>query len=225
MRSSNIPADSGVWGGTMAKCEENYRRYRSALFFIFLIFLIIGNMNCRRPRFQAYDGTWWVNIPLDQRLGFIDGFVDCYTYGSRKEEKLQKPRNWYQAAVSAYYEKNGDDREMLVGQVLIRVAETSEAPSPVGQDSPKEARPNGVFDGTVWLKYSEKERIGFVEGNLNALMPQTSRLASFPENPQYYADAISKRYETSRVDQGDSVKQRIGEILWVLRNRGQQASK
>ena len=187
------------------------------------MFLIIGNIHCRRPRFQAYDGTWWVNTPLDQRLGFIDGFVDCYTYGSRKEEKLQKPRNWYQAAVSAYYEKNGG--EMLVGQALIRVAETLEASSLAGQGSPNEARPNGAFDGTVWLKYSEKERIGFVEGYLNALMPQTSRLTSFPKNPQYYADAISKRYETSRVDRDDSVKQRIGEILWGMRNRGQQASK
>ncbi len=202
----------------MANCEENYARYRITLFCVFMMFLITGSIHCSRPRFQRYDGTWWANTPSGQRLGFIDGFVDCYTYALRKEERLQKPRNWYHSAISDYYKNNGGDKEMLVGQVLIRVAETSETSSLAGRESPNEAKPDRVFDGTVWLNYSEKERIGFVEGYLNALMPQTSRSVSFPKNPEYYADSISKRYTT----QADSLKQRISEVLWGMRNRWRQ---
>ena len=213
----------------MIPSKEQYWQYRITLFLILAIFFISGSIACNRPkRFQGYDGIWWMNTPVDQRLGFIDGFVDCYTYGFREGKKLWKPRTWYQAAISAYYEKHSGDDSMRVGQVLIRVAESTEAASPAGWESLNIVKQNGAFDGLVWLNYSKKERTGFVEGFLNAMMPQTSRSVSFPNNPEYYADAITKRYSVSTTDQlqanipNDSLKQRIVEVLWGLRNRGQQ---
>jgi hypothetical protein len=213
----------------MIPSKEKYWQYQIPLFLILAIFSISGSIACKRPqRFQAYDGIWWINTPVGQRLGFIDGFVDCYTYGFREGEKLWKPRTWYQAAISAYYEKHSGDDSMRVGQVLIRVAESTDASSLAGGESLNIAKQNGAFDGLVWLNYSQKERIGFVEGYLNAMMPQMSRSVSFPKSPEYYADAITKRYSVSTIDQprtnipNDSVKQKIAEVLWGMRNRGQQ---
>jgi hypothetical protein len=93
----------------MPRSEEKVWQYRISLFLIFAIFPILGNVACKRTqRFQAYDGTWWMSTPLDQRLGFVDGFVDCYTYG----QQSTKPRNWCQAAISAYYEKHSGETFM-----------------------------------------------------------------------------------------------------------------
>jgi hypothetical protein len=200
------------------------RHHRATAFLILSILLIIGNFACkRRKEFHGYDGTWWTVTPPDQKSGFIEGFIDCYTYSLHEGDKLQRPSSWYQKAISAYYREYGE-RSMTVGRVLIQVAETA---SPGGSESSDQARPGSGINREVWLAYSEKKRIGFVEGFLNALMPQDSRAASFPKNPEYYAKAITRQCsdpiggQPQTGAQGAFVRQKtIGELLWDMRNRG-----
>jgi hypothetical protein len=206
----------------MTHCEEARRRYLVFSILVFAISFTVGDIGCRRShRFQGYNGKWWKNTPQDQLLGFIDGYVDGYTANPDKAETLQRPRSWYLASISDYYDQHSEDASMLVGQVLVRVADS--AKTPAGGE-------NRRIDGFVWQKYSNKERLGFVEGFLNALMPQTSRSVIFPRSSEYYANAITNFYRTGHMDQNfqnarnEILEKRIGEILWNMRNKGQQAA-
>lgn len=172
-----------------------------------------------------------MNTPLNQRMGFIDGYVDGYYYGLGEGEELNRRRSGLQAAITAYYQTHSADKEMPVGQVLRRVTKKVEASSPAISASPIEAKQSGEFDGLVWRHYSEKERIGFVEGFLNALMPQTSRKVIFPKSPEYYSDEISSWYGFDRFNNhhgkipDEMLKHRIGQILWAMRNTGSGPQK
>ncbi len=207
--------------------EKPQKCHLSALSLICAMLLICSCLSCSRTQgFRGYDGSWWMNTPLDQRLGFIDGYVNGYYYGPGEGKALNRRRSGLQAAISAYYQTHRGDMEMLVGQVLRRVTKEVEASSPDISASPIEAKQGGEFDGLVWWHYSEKERIGFVEGFLNALMPQTSRRVSFPKSPEYYADEISSWYGFDRFDNNhgkipdEMLKHKVGQILWAMRNTG-----
>lgn len=180
---------------------------RTSSLFVFAIFLIFSNFACKRHKeFQGYDGTWWRVTPLDQKLGFIEGFVECYTYGLREGEKLQRPPSWYQTAISSYYREYGDG-SMTVGRALIQAAEKS--------PFTKSEFSNRAINREAWMTYSAKKRLGFVEGYLNALMPQDSRAANFPRNPEHYAKAI-----TGQCSDTTGSQKTIAEILWDMRSKG-----
>lgn len=194
------------------------KKYLPALILILMISLLTANAACtRRSRPFAYNGVWWVNTPLEQRLGFIDGFLDCHNYALQEPEKLTDSRSSYETAVSKYYDEHRGDRSMLAGRVLVRVADNLS----------KGGKPGEVYDGRIWLKYSEKERMGFVEGYLNALMPTSSRSVRFPKSPEYYANRITRWYSIASPDTSqsgnldDPLKQKISKILWGMRNSGQ----
>jgi hypothetical protein len=183
------------------------KHYRISVFLILSILIITGSFACRRHKeFQGYDGTWWNVTPLDQQLGFIEGFLECYTYGLREGEKLRRPRSWYQTAISSYYREYGDS-SMTVGRVLIQAAEKS--------PFTKSEFSNQAIKREAWLTYSEKKRLGFVEGYLNALMPRDSRAAVFRKNPEHYAKAITRQCSDPTGSQ-----KTIAEILWDMRNKG-----
>jgi hypothetical protein len=212
---------------TMAYNAGKHWQNRMSLLLI-PIFLFVMGSSCRirSKSFQGYDGTWWKNTPLDQRMGFVDGFVDCHTYGCSKDSKLCKIQNDLEPAISSYYAKHYFEKSTLVGEVLIRVAETMGNPSMEGPASPALPQRTGALDGLTWIKYTPKKRLGFVEGYLNALMPQTSRSAIFPKNPQYYTDATTRFYGVSSLGpsqtgtRDDPLKQQIGKVLWSMRNQG-----
>ena len=169
-----------------------------------------------------------MNTPPDQQLGFIDGYVDGYYYEPGEEGALKKRRTRLQAAISEYYQTHSADQEMLVGQMLRRVVEPFKVSAGASSASPGDAQRGGDFDGLVWLHYSEKERIGFVEGFLNALMPPTSRRVNFPKSAGYYAAEISKWYGIDRTDPNggkisdELLKHKIGQVLWAMRNMGKR---
>ena len=211
----------------MAHTAGKHWQHRIALLLILVSLFALGSISCKRSRsFQGYNGTWWKNTPLDQRLGFIDGFVDCRTYGCQKEGSLCTIQNELEAAISSFYAKNRSEKSMLVGEVLLRVAKSANTSAIEESTSPKPAQETEAFDGQVWLKYSAKKRLGFVEGYLNALMPQTSRSSAFPKNPEYYSDAITRFYSASSANQSakgtreEILKQLIGKVLWSMRNQG-----
>ena len=169
-----------------------------------------------------------MHTPPDQQLGFIDGYVDGYYYKPGEEEALKKRRSGLQAAVSEYYRTHRADKEMPVGQVLRKVVDPLEVSSSAVSASPGDAQRGGGFNGLVWLHYSEKERIGFVEGFLNALMPPTSQKVNFPKGPEYYVREISSLYGIDRSNPGrnkisdEILKRKIGQVLWALRNTGKR---
>lgn len=169
-----------------------------------------------------------MNTPSDQQLGFIDGYVDGYYYEPGEEEALKKGRTRLQAAISDYYQAHSADKKMLVGQVLRRVVEPFDISSSAGSASPGDVQRGVGFNGLVWLHYSEKERMGFVEGFLNALMPPTSQKVNFPKGPEYYVREISSWYGIERSNTGqikisdEILKHKIGQVLWALRNTGKR---
>jgi hypothetical protein len=215
--------------GLMAFCEREYYRHRFAVLFviIFSVF-VLGSIGCKRTRsFQGYDGTWWEYVPLEQRLGFIDGFVDFYTFGCRKEGSLCQERNKFADAITSYYANHLEDESMTVGAVLIRVAKASGATSFEGWNPPASEEETGAFDGRAWAKYSTKERLGFVEGYLNALMPQSSRAANYPRSSEYYAKAVTRFYSMPVINASQPdvreypLNRQIGKILWDMRSQRQ----
>ena len=114
---------------------------------------------------------------------------------------------------------------MKVGAVLIRAAKSAGATVFEGWEPPGAAEETGAFDGLAWAKYSTKERLGFVEGYLNALMPQSSRSSNYPRSSEYYAKAVTRFYSTpvTNPSQPDvreyPVKRQIGRVLWEMRNQ------
>ena len=210
----------------MAQCRRKDLRHPLVLFVAFILLVIAGSISCRRSHsFQGYDGTWWGYVPLDQRLGFIDGFVDYYSFGCRKESNLCKERNKFETAISAYYAKHPEDESMKVGGVLIRAAKSAGFTSFDGWEPPDSSAETGAFDGLAWAKYSTKERLGFVEGYLNALMPQSSRSSNYPRSSEYYAKAVTRFYSTPSTNPSQPdvreypVKRQIGRVLWDMRSK------
>lgn len=208
----------------MTHCWGKQRQCRIALLLISFSSLVLGGTACKRSQqFYGYDGAWWKNTPVDQRLGFVDGFLAYYTSDCRKEESLCKARKEFESAISTHYRQNPGEKSVLAGQVLIQIAKAKGAASFEKWEAPDLTKNAGEFNGHAWLKYSAKERMGFVEGYLNALMPQTSRSAKYPRSPEYYAKAITAFYRDSSSPPGavDPADRQISEILWDLRSKGQ----
>lgn len=181
-------------------------------------FLIMNSIACKRNQpFRGYDGKWWEKTPADQQLGFVDGYLDHLTADLRRGSGWPKPHSWYQSAISQHYSRLGSDTSELVGQVLSRLTEAKLSSLPANAGRSGEP---GPLDGRAWNTYSEKRRMGFVEGYLNALMPRTSRARVFPRSPEQYANAVTRWYAAYNLDEAtdDRTKKRIGEVLWNLRN-------
>lgn len=193
--------------------SERRRRQHWIIWGPALILLIAaGIAGCKRNTAHHYDGIWWEKTPPDQRLGFIEGFVDCYTYGCSKEVALCSKRKDLEKAVSSYYQKFGGDESKLVGEVLVEIS-NSEKKTPV--ESAVKAE---ILDGLAWSQYSDKKRMGFVEGFLNALMPEGSRAVRFPGGPEHYSQAVTRFYNAPPDTAGETpLNKRIGDVLWSLR--------
>ncbi len=193
---------------------------------LFSLLLALGSPGCNRSRpFEGYNGNWWKYTPQDQKLGFIEGFVAFNSDGCRKELRLCADKNELEPAVSSYYEKQVDEESTLVVEVIRRAAKAAGMLASPESEIATTDQSTGSFDGQAWLKYSAKKRLGFVEGYLNALMPQTSQAVKFPKGPEYYANALTGFYTVPPAGNApDDTRQnildrKIGEVLWSMRNQ------
>lgn len=166
------------------------------------------------------DGRLWTRSSEGWRLGFVDGFGDCYTNDRGRGARLSRPRLWYASAITDHYRNRPESLEDEVGSVLAGLSKGRRGAKASPADSMRT-----VFDGMMWLNYSHDERVGFVAGWLSCRLAPAARESEFPRSDEQYADEISAAYGVADVEHGradalDSrADRRIAARLWQWRNR------
>jgi hypothetical protein len=60
-------------------------------------------------KYGLYDGEFWREMGDSKHLGFIQGFLYCYSkYGNASKGTFSKPASWYVEAISKWYEIDGE---------------------------------------------------------------------------------------------------------------------
>jgi len=113
------------------------------------------------------DGRWWRAISGGERLGYVNGYEDCYVYDAKGAHTATGwTANRYVGAVEEHYRQHPDQRTTPVSSVLKEINRTGRArPVPAGGEEWKEN--HGYYDGLWWRGASAPEQLGFVEGYLS----------------------------------------------------------
>lgn len=166
---------------------------------------------------STYDGSWWVSVVHDQRLGFVEGYIDC--------NALVNPRDqFYNEAhieelvrrADAFYSANAHEASQPVLSVLRRVAN----PSPV-TTMPKSTF--GLYDGEDWRQASEPYRLGFVQGYRFCYQSSgDTHLGRLGKSNEWYVDRISSWYGVTKDDPSEinpkRYKRMIAQVLFLFKD-------
>jgi hypothetical protein len=81
-------------------------------------------------KYSIYDGEYWRESSLKARLGFVQGFLDCYSrYGGGKKGTFPKLAEQYDLAITKWYEItddgdiNAEKSSEKIPNVLFRLAD------------------------------------------------------------------------------------------------------
>src|SRR5262249_27861355 len=94
---------------------------------------------------QAHDGNWWLSVDKDQRLGFVDGYIDCYVFVRKGPLPFLESPYQYEQRVTEHLKNHVADRSKPVTQVLEAIVA-----KPVTKPSGKWGEKHGYFDGDYW---------------------------------------------------------------------------
>lgn len=73
---------------------------------------------------SSYDGRWWLTIDDQQRIGFVVGFVDCYSNLVDHHTQLIQagPRLGYVPRLTKYLREHPDAVTDSVESLLLKIA-------------------------------------------------------------------------------------------------------
>jgi hypothetical protein len=166
---------------------------------------------------STYDGNWWVSVVHDQRLGFVDGYVDCSALVNPRDQFYNAvPFEELVKRVDAFYSANAHETSQPVLSVLRRVANSSPVTT-----TPKSTF--GLFDGEDWRQASEPYRLGFVQGYRFCYQSSGDmHLGRFGKSNQWYVDRISSWYGVTKGDPSEinpkRYKRMIAQVLFLFKD-------
>ena len=94
---------------------------------------IKGNGEVTPGKYGIFDGEFWREISNHERLGFVQGFLYCFsTYKGIQKGKFSKPASEYVKAISSWYEVLDNDGSAIndkkvpekIPNVLFKFADT-----------------------------------------------------------------------------------------------------
>jgi len=170
-------------------------------------------------------GNWWGEATIDERNGYLAGYLACALYDARKVGLNEDRWQVLEKMISQKYSTGAEPRSMPVGALALRL---SAMPRPREWGGEQEsggaaeihAEKYGFFDGEFWRQSSKDVRQGFVEGYVDCCGDESIAGARFSGTAQEHVSAISAWYGVS--EDGDSMDANRSEtkIPDVLRRVG-----
>lgn len=119
----------------------------------------------------VYDGHWWLSVKPSERKGFLNGYLDCYTYEYKGLDRFSSSADTYRNSITQFYEK-GQPFELSdsVSSILHQFRDP-QGRIVIDKYAEHEKGSHGGNDGLYWRQISadagpELEQRGFVEGYL-----------------------------------------------------------
>ncbi len=197
---------------------------------LFTLFVIVASSSAQPPsaaspskpdaqsafaKRPVLDGRWWARISLAERVGYINGYEDCYVYDAKGPHSATGwTANHYVEAVEAYYHGHKNDRTASVTTVLEQVNRTGE-PRPVPKGGEEWKEPHGYYDGLWWRGSSASEQLGYIEGYLSCYASEiASPPATFSKSAHEYV-ALMNAYVKGHAKSDD---EKVAYILHRFRD-------
>jgi len=176
----------------------------------------------------SYDGHWWLSISPGERSGFLNGYLDCYTYEYKgPAEFTVNPPAVARDLVTEFYEASPCRLSESVPDALNRFSNRHvEKVTPTG-GQPIKGR-HGFYDGTYWKQISaiggKAEQLGFVEGYLCCHSHVARNEGGiFSKAPSEYVPLITRWYgfveETGDVN-AKREPAKIADVVFKFRDHG-----
>lgn len=188
---------------------------------------LYAGMAIQRPS-RPYDGNWWLSISATERIGFVNGYFDCYTYEYKGRDNFSKPRATYADSISGFYERRqASERSKAVSEVLSQFRDAPGRPA-IDKYAQPARGPHGGDDGLYWRQMSAREgpelrQLGFIEGYLSCHVELSgNKRAMFSKPPADYVTLISEWYGFHRdTDDIDARRESsaIADVLYKFRDR------
>jgi hypothetical protein len=179
------------------------------------------------PAWQApekrYDGHWWVTIANNERRGFVDGYLDCYTYEFKGPASFHnRPPVEIQQLVTAFYSQERSRANDRVPEVLYRFQDRAGDTLRAREDGEAHPEPHGYYDGQYWFEQTNDGRLGFIEGYLHCHAMHSRRSGGFSRRLDEYRALISRWYGiregTADLDEARAPG-KIADVLFRFRDR------
>ena len=167
---------------------------------------------------QAHDGKWWLSVDRALRLGFVDGYIDCYVFVRKGPLPFLESPNQYEQRVTEHLKNHVVDSGKSVTQVLETIAA-----KPVAKIPGKWDEEHGIFDGDYWRQAEPSQRVGFVQGFLECQRKDGKAVAKFSRNDDWYVAQISQWYGIKEDDVGEINPKReskkIADVLYTFKDK------
>jgi len=167
---------------------------------------------------QAHDGKWWLSVDKDQRLGFVDGYIDCYVFVRKGPLPFLESPNQYEQRVTEHLKNHVSDCSKPVTQVLEVIAA-----KPAAKTTGKWEEEHGLFDGDYWRQAEPSGRVGFIQGFLECQRKDGKAVAKFSRSDDWYVAQISQWYGIKEDDPGEINPKReskkIADVLYTFKDK------
>lgn len=169
---------------------------------------------------KVYDGAWWNSVSVEQRTGFLAGYIDCAVYDAGEKRYEAVSWNIAEKAVTTGYGADASELKTPVSSMLVRFIETQKPGTiqPGGEVYPGK---HGIFNGEYWRQSLPAHRLGFIEGYLERHVKIANSKASYSRPAAWYVNQISNWYGIKTGDPGEIDTKRspakIADVLYLFR--------
>jgi hypothetical protein len=157
-----------------------------------LLFLVAMAAMATSHDEEAYNGWWWLHVPLEQQTGYINGDEDCYKFDMHKNLANSKSAREIAQIVTHFYETKGNENTSVF--VALREADRhpSQEKSSINGEVWRER--HGYWDGQWWREGSPFDRLGFVQGFLACHKEGNLLAKKFSKTAEEYVILINGWY-------------------------------
>jgi len=164
----------------------------------------------------SFDGEWWKVTAPEERVGFINGYYDCYRYDAKARKTAKGSAVEFQKAISDFYEAHQDQLRTSVPDLLRRLAVTYKSPLIRPRNGEVWREPHGFYDGLWWKQSEPKEQIGYLEGYIRCYSHDVRQpRARFSKRVAEYQESITQYYNHPEHTEDD----KIAYVLYRFRDK------
>lgn len=182
---------------------------------------------------MSRDGRWWLSISMLERQDYRWGYLDCYV----DSLKLKSPPYIEDREASELITARYRSGKVKITEIVPRVMESTWARRVGRSETPRRAEggeswtePHGFLDGLYWKGGSDRERLAFVEGEVDCFNLEPSSPVRFPLPATDYVRWLNEAYgiaPASGVPPPSHEEQKIADVLLkkAVRKQGNVAPR
>jgi hypothetical protein len=183
-----------------------------------LLALCSNEIMSQQKQGYTYDGHWWLSISSNEQTGFLNGYLDCYTYEHKGSDHFSSSADTYRNSVTQFYQKGQSFELNDSVPDLLHQFHDPQGRVVIDKYAEHEKGPHGGNNGLYWRQISvdsgpEVEQRGFVEGYLACHARQGH---TFSKSAEAYVLLITQWYGFNRETDDIDAKREPTAIADVL---------